>query len=105
MPRLHETITQTVADYAKTIALSDKGSEFKGHFAKRFSDHEVVHCKTYPKTPRMNAHCERLNPTIAVCFVDCHEDLLFTDPALFKQKMSDWLVFYKANSSTKCNTG
>jgi hypothetical protein len=23
-----------------------------------------------------------------------HEDLLFTDPALFNQKMSDWLVFY-----------
>ena len=52
-----------------------------------------------------NAHCERLNPTIAVCFVDYHDNLLFTDPALFKQKMSDWLVFYKANSSTKCNTG
>ena len=42
----------------------------------------------------MNAHCEGLNRIIAVCFVDYHENLLFTDPALFKQKMSDWLVFY-----------
>ena len=53
VPRLHETIKQTVADYAKAIALSDKGNEFKGYFAKRLSDHEVVHCKTYPKTLRM----------------------------------------------------
>jgi transposase InsO family protein len=47
-----------------------------------------------PKTPKMNAHCERFNRNIQECFVDYHENLLLTDPALFNQKMSDWLVFY-----------
>ena len=42
----------------------------------------------------MNAHCERFNRNIQECFVDYHENLLLTDPALFNQKMSDWLVFY-----------
>ncbi|MFZ5531958.1 MAG: integrase core domain-containing protein [Pseudomonadota bacterium] len=27
-------------------------------------------------------------------FVDDHEDLLFTDLALFNQKLADWLIFY-----------
>jgi transposase InsO family protein len=92
--KLHEAITQTFADYAHAKALTDNGREFKGHFAQRLSNQAVVHCKTYPKTPKMNAHCERFNRTIQEYFVDYHEDLLFTDPALFNQKMSDWLVFY-----------
>ena len=104
--KLHEAITQTFPDYANAKALTDNGSEFKGHFAKRLSDHAVVHWKTYPKTPKMNAHCERFNRTIQESFVDYHEDLLFTDPALFNQKMSDWLVFYNTDLphlSTKPN--
>lgn len=92
--KLHAAITQTFPDYAKAKALTDNGSEFKGHFAKRMSDQELTHWKTYPKTPKMNAHCERFNRSIQESFVDYHEDLLFTDPALFNQKMSDWLVFY-----------
>jgi transposase InsO family protein len=28
--------------------------------------------------------------------VDYHEDLLFTDLALFNRKLADWLVFYNA---------
>ncbi len=44
---------------------------------------------TYPKCPKMNAHCGRFNHTIQECFVDYHEDLLFTGPVLFNQKMSD----------------
>ena len=93
---LHEAITQTFPDYAHAKALTDNASEFKGHFAQRLSSQDVVHCKTYPKTPKMNAHCERFNRTIQECFADNHEDLLFTDLALFNQKMSTWLVF--------CNT-
>lgn len=104
--KLHEAITQTFPDYATAKALTDNGSEFKGHFAKRLSDRAVVHWKTYPKTPKMNAHCERFNRTIQECFVDYHEDLLFTDPALFNQRMCDWLVFYNTelpHLSTKPN--
>jgi hypothetical protein len=31
--------------------------------------------------------------------VDDHEDLLFTDLALFNRKLADWLVFYNASAS------
>jgi hypothetical protein len=54
----------------------------------------------------MNARCERFNRTIQECFVDYHEDLLFTNRLLFNQKMSDWLVFYNSelpHLSTKPN--
>ena len=54
----------------------------------------------------MNAHCERFNRSIQESFVDYNEDLLFTDLALFNQKMSDWLVFYNTelpHLSTKPN--
>lgn len=104
--KLHEAITHTFPDYAHAKALTDNGSEFKGHFAKRMSDNDVVHWKTYPKTPKMNAHCERFNRSIQESFVDYHEDLFFTDLALFNQKMSDWLVFYNTelpHLSTKPN--
>jgi transposase InsO family protein len=104
--KLHEAITQTFADYANAKALTDNGSEFKGHFAKRMSEHDVVHWKTYPKTPKMNAHCERFNRSIQESFVDYNEDLLFTDLALFNQNISDWLVFYNTelpHLSTKPN--
>ena len=42
----------------------------------------------------MNAHCERFNRTIQEQFVDYHEDVLFTDLALFNRKMAAWLVEY-----------
>lgn len=104
--KLHEAITHVLPDYAHAKALTDNGSEFKGHFAKHLSDNDVVHWKTYPKTPKMNAHCERFNRSIQESFVDYHEDLLFTDLTLFNQKMSDWLVFYNTelpHLSTKPN--
>jgi transposase InsO family protein len=104
--RLHEAITKTFPDYAKAKALTDNGSEFKGQFAKRMASQEITHWKTYPKTPKMNAHCERFNRSIQESFVDYHEDLLFTDRDLFNRKMSDWIVFYNTelpHLSTKPN--
>lgn len=92
--KLHDAITHTFTDFKGAKALTDNGSEFKGHFAKRMTAKQLVHWKTYPKTPKMNAHCERFNRSIQESFVDYYEDLLFTDLALFNQKMSDWLVFY-----------
>jgi hypothetical protein len=44
----------------------------------------------------MNAHAERFNRTVQESFVDYHEELLFTDLALFNRKLADWLVFYNA---------
>jgi hypothetical protein len=54
---------------------------------------------TYPKTPKMNAHAERFHRTIQESFVNDHEDLPFTDLALFNRKLADWLVFYNASAS------
>jgi hypothetical protein len=31
--------------------------------------------------------------------VEVHEELLFTDLALFNRKLADWLVFYNASAS------
>nr|WP_249419432.1 integrase core domain-containing protein [Hydrogenophilus thiooxidans] len=54
----------------------------------------LTHYWTYPKSPRMNAHCERFNRTIQEQFVDWHEELLFTDLELFNQKLGQWLIDY-----------
>jgi transposase InsO family protein len=104
--KLHEAITKEFPDYAQAKALTDNGSEFKGKFGKQLTDRDLIHWKTYPRTPKMNAHCERFNRSIQESFVDYHEDLLFTDLALFNQKLSDWLVFYNTelpHLSTKPN--
>ena len=78
------------------VVLSDNGSEFEAGFAKLLKRHRIQRWYTYPKSPKMNAHAERFNRTVQESFVDYHEDLLFTDLALFNQKLADWLVFYNA---------
>ena len=76
------------------VLLSDNGSEFEAGFAQTCQAHGIQRWYTYPKTPKMNAHAERFNRTLQESFVDYHEDLLFTDLALFNQKLADWLLFY-----------
>ena len=76
--------------------LSDNGSEFEADFAQLLEERGIKRWYTYPKTPKMNAHAERFNRTIQESFVDYHEELLFTDLALFNRKLADWLVFYNA---------
>jgi transposase InsO family protein len=80
--------------YTPKIVLSDNGSEFEADFARLLEDQGIKRWYTYPKTPKMNTHAERFNRTIQESFVDYHEDLLFTDLALFNRKLADWLVFY-----------
>ncbi|MGC9129259.1 MAG: integrase core domain-containing protein, partial [Acidithiobacillus sp.] len=76
------------------VLLSDNGSEFEAGFAQTLAAQQISRWYTYPKTPKMNAHAERFNRTLQESFVDYHEDLLFTDLALFNQKLADWLIFY-----------
>jgi transposase InsO family protein len=78
------------------VVLSDNGSEFEADFARLLEDRGIKRWYTYPKNPKMNAHAERFNRTIQESFVDYHEELLFTDLALFNRKLADWLVFYNA---------
>ena len=75
------------------IVLSDNGREFEAGFAEALAERGIRRWYTYPKTPKMNAHAERFNRTLQESFVDDHEDLLFTDLALFNRKPTEWLVF------------
>jgi transposase InsO family protein len=76
--------------------LSSNGSEFAAGFAKTLDEHGIARWYTYPKPPKLNAHVERFNRTLQESFVDCPEDLLFTDLARFNQTLADWLLFYNA---------
>ena len=80
--------------YAIKHVLSDNGSEFKKYFTREAGIHSIIHFHTYPKTPKMNAHCERLNRTLQEEFIDYHMDLLFEDITAFNQKFSEYLSFY-----------
>lgn len=71
--------------------LTDNGSEFMKHFSQKLNELHLVHYHTYPRTPKMNAHCERFNRTIQEEFVDYHAGLLI-NPSSFNQKLIPWLV-------------
>jgi transposase InsO family protein len=74
--------------------LTDNGSEFKKYLSKLLTESHITHYHTYPKTPKMNAHCESFNGTIQEEFVDYNVDLLFSDPTVFNEKLKDYLIFY-----------
>ncbi len=74
--------------------LTDNGSEFKKHFSKLLKQNHITHYHTYPRTPKMNAHCESFNGTIQEEFVDYNINLLFNDITKFNRQMSDYLTFY-----------
>ena len=74
--------------------LTDNGSEFKKYLALLLKENNITHYHTYPKTPKMNAHCESFNGTIQEEFVDYHINLLFDDLTFFNEKMKDYLFFY-----------
>jgi len=82
-----------VFPYSFTFVLTDNGSEFAKHFAEELKQLHLTHYHTYPRTPKMNAHCERFNRTIQEEFVDYHASELIT-PRLFNNKLMDWLVWY-----------
>lgn len=78
----------------KQIVLTDNGGEFKADFDRALEQAGLTHWHTYPKTPKMNAHCERFNRTVQEEFVDYHDDLLFTNLPCFNEKLLDWLTWY-----------
>lgn len=86
---------QQVFPYATTFVLTDNGPEFKKHFAQCLKELQITHYKTYPRTPKMNAHVERFNRTIQEDFVDHHNSLLL-DLDRFNEQLVDWLVFYNS---------
>jgi len=77
----------------KTV-LTDNGSEFKKFLGLLLKENGITHYHTYPKTPKMNAHCESFNGTIQDEFVDFNVNLLFDDTTKFNEKMKVYLEFY-----------
>lgn len=75
------------------FVLTDNGSEFAKEFSKKLKELHLTHYHTYPRTPKMNAHCERFNRTLQDEFIDFHKaDLL--NPDVFNNKIIDYLVWY-----------
>lgn len=74
--------------------LTDNGSEFKKYLSELLKQRNITHYHTYPKTPKMNAHCESFNGTIQEEFVDYHVNLLFDDTTTFNTKLTEYLEFY-----------
>ncbi|MFH0770382.1 MAG: integrase core domain-containing protein [Candidatus Peregrinibacteria bacterium] len=73
--------------------LTDNGSEFKKHFSQRLQELHLAHYHTYPRTPKMNAHCERFNRTIQEEFVDYHVSELL-EPQKFNVILMQYLVWF-----------
>jgi len=86
-------LCQKVFPFPFVFVLTDNGSEFKKHFAEALFDLHLTHYHTYPKTPKMNAHCERFNRTLQEEFVDFHASILL-DVDAFNRKLMDYLIFY-----------
>jgi transposase InsO family protein len=76
------------------IILTDNGSEFGKDFAKYVKEQGAVHYHTYPRTPKQNARCERVNRTIQDEFMIKYGNLLFDDIHLFNKKLDKYLRWY-----------
>ena len=80
--------------YPIHIVLTDNGSEFKRYLNLLLKDQKIVHYHTYPRTPKMNAHCESFNGTIQDEFVDFRVNLLFENITEFNHLLAEYLRFY-----------
>lgn len=82
-----------VFPFPMSFVLTDNGSEFAKCFSQHLQELKLTHYHTYPRTPKMNAHCERFNRTIQEEFVDYHMPLLEHHDR-FTQKLMDYLIWY-----------
>jgi transposase InsO family protein len=80
--------------------LTDNGSEFMKSFQAELDRSSIPHWHTYPRTPKMNAHCERFNRTIQEEFVDWNLHLLH-DPEKFNKKLATYLVWFNTKRPHK----
>lgn len=87
------SLCRRIFPFAFMFVLTDNGSEFKKHFSEELKNLHLVHYHTYPKTPKMNAHCERFNRTLQDEFIDYHaSDLLVSE--VFNRKLAEYLLWY-----------
>jgi len=73
--------------------LTDNGSEFAKHFDAEIRRLHKTHWHTYPKTPKMNAHCERFNRTVQEEYLNFHASELIL-PERFNQGLMRYLMWY-----------
>jgi len=79
--------------YPLAYALTDNGSEFKKHFNEELIRLHVAYYHTYPKTPKMNAHCERFNMSLQEEYLDYHQSELLL-PEKFNVGLMKYLLWY-----------
>jgi len=77
-----------------TTILTDNGSEFQKDFAKHLQANNITHYHTYPKTPKQNAKCEKVNRTIQDEFMIKYGNLLFSNLNLFNKKLTKYLYWF-----------
>jgi hypothetical protein len=70
--------------------------EWEAHLAQALRDCRIHGCYTYPKSYKMNAPIDPLSRSLQESYVGYHEDLLFTDLALLREKFAQWLGFCNA---------
>ena len=91
-------LIQKAFPYKIKYLITDNGSEFMKHFSEELKRQHVIHWHTYPRCPKMNAHCERFNRTIQEEFVDFHaHQLLNTD--IFNAELANYLIWYNTKRS------
>lgn len=73
--------------------LTDNGSEFMKRFDEEMRRLHLRHWHTYPKTPKMNAHCERFNRTLKEEFLITKKHLLLK-PEKCNREMNRWLRWH-----------
>ena len=79
--------------FSLKYVLTDNGSEFMKHFDQKLKNLYLTHWHTYPKTPKMNAHCERFNRSIQEEYVDYHANELL-NPTKFNAGLMKYLLWF-----------
>jgi transposase InsO family protein len=87
-------LVSTLFPYPIVHVLTDNGSEFKKYFNRLCGKKSITHFHTYPRTPKMNAHCERLNRTLQEECIDFYANILFDDITKFNDILREYLDFY-----------
>ena len=73
--------------------LTDNGSEFALNFRKYAERGWITHYHTYPRSPKMNAHCERYNRTIREWVLNINRSKLI-DLDVANELVWKFLAFY-----------
>jgi len=72
---------------------TDNGSEFAKRFAEQVKKEKITHYHSYPRSPKMNAHCERFNRTIQEEYIDYRASEII-DLKKFNSNLMNYLIWY-----------